>query len=70
VICDGESGFLVAEHDVPALAGRMVHLANHPELWPQMGRAGRRHVEENYNCDKLKHQLVQIYRDTIAGFRR
>ena len=32
---------LVDEHDVSALAGRMLHLANHPEMWPQMGRAGR-----------------------------
>jgi colanic acid/amylovoran biosynthesis glycosyltransferase len=68
VIRDGESGFLVAEHDVTALAERMMHLANHPELWPQMGRAGRRHVEEHYNCEKLSRRLVQIYRDTIAGF--
>lgn len=70
VIRDGESGFLVAEHDVPALTERILHLANHPELWTRMGHAGRRHVEENYNCDKLQHQLVQIYRDTIANFRR
>lgn len=69
VIRDGESGFLVPEHDVAALAERMLHLANHPEAWPQMGRAGRRHVEEHYDCEKLSRQVVDIYRETIVRFR-
>jgi colanic acid/amylovoran biosynthesis glycosyltransferase len=65
VIRDGQSGFLVPERDVSALAERIGFLADHPELWPGMGRAGRAHVEENYNCEKLSHQLVDIYRQTI-----
>jgi colanic acid/amylovoran biosynthesis glycosyltransferase len=65
VIRDGQSGFLVPERDVSALAERIGFLVDHPELWPGMGRAGRAHVEANYNCEKLSHQLVDIYRQTI-----
>ncbi len=69
VVRDGQSGFLVAEHDVPALAERLLYLAGHPETWPQMGRAGREHVEQNYNCDRLTRRLVELYRETIADYR-
>ena len=49
VVKDGESGFLVPEKDVDALAEKMEYLINHPELWPKMGEAGRKHIERNYN---------------------
>ena len=62
---DGKVGFLVPERDVSALAERIGFLADHPEVWPGMGRAGRAHVVENYNCEKLSRQLVEIYRGTI-----
>jgi len=66
VVRDGQSGFLVPERDVPALAERLIYLADHPQLWLEMGRAGRKHVESTYNCKTLSHQLVQIYQETIS----
>jgi len=60
---------LVPERDVAALAERIEHLADHPELWPGMGRAGRAHVEQNYNCEKLSHQLVELYRAVSEEFQ-
>jgi colanic acid/amylovoran biosynthesis glycosyltransferase len=65
---DGASGFLVPERDVAALAERLQYLADHPETWPQMGRAGRKHIEQNYNCEILSHQLVEIYRATMSNY--
>jgi colanic acid/amylovoran biosynthesis glycosyltransferase len=65
---DGRSGFLVAERHVGALAERLEYLAAHPEIWPQMGREGRMHVGQNYNCELLSHQLVEIYRDTMQRY--
>jgi len=70
VVRDGQSGFLVPERDVRALAERLEYLAEHSYLWPEMGRAGRKHVEANYNCETLSHQLVEIYRDTIRQYTR
>ena len=61
VVKDGKSGFLVPERDVDALAEKMEYLINHPELWPEMGRAGRRFVEEKYDIVKLNKRLERIY---------
>jgi hypothetical protein len=33
-----------------------------------MGREGRMHVGQNYNCELLSHQLVEIYRDTMQRY--
>jgi colanic acid/amylovoran biosynthesis glycosyltransferase len=67
IIQDSESGFLVSERDVDALADRLIYLIKHPEIWPEMGRAGRAHVEANYNIDKLNDQLVEIYQNLLNG---
>jgi len=37
------------------------------ELWPEMGRAGRRFVEEHYDIKKLNRRLVEIYEALLAG---
>jgi len=58
---DGVSGFLVPERDADALGDRLAHLIEHPEIWPEMGRAGRRVVEEHYDMKKLNDELVSIY---------
>ena len=64
---DGKSGFLVPEKDVDALTEKIEYLIEHPELWPEMGRCGRRFVEEKYDIKKLNQQLVRIYRNLITG---
>lgn len=66
-VLDGKSGFLVPEKDVNALAEKLGYLIEHPEIWPEMGRAGRRFVEENYDINKLNDQLVEIYRNLLDG---
>ena len=67
IIQDGVSGFLVPEHDVGALAEKLTYLIEHPGLWPEMGQAGREHVEANFNIDTLNCRLVEIYRNLIWG---
>ena len=65
VVIDGKSGFLVHEKDVDALAEKLEYLIKHPEIWPEMGRYGRKHVEEKYDIKKLNQQLVKIYQNLI-----
>jgi colanic acid/amylovoran biosynthesis glycosyltransferase len=55
------TGYLVPERDVQTLAYRLEYLIRHPEIWPDMGRAGRNHVELHYNVHKLNDRLVDIY---------
>lgn len=64
-VLDGESGFLVPEKDVDALAERIGYLIEHPDLWPEMGRAGRKYVEKNYNIKDLNQRLVRVYQELL-----
>lgn len=61
VVLDGKSGFLVPEKDSDALAERLEHLIEHPELWEPMGRAGRKYIEEEFNIVKQAAQLEVVY---------
>jgi colanic acid/amylovoran biosynthesis glycosyltransferase len=66
-ICDGESGFLVAENDVDALADRVIQLLKNPDRWHAMGQKGRRRIEEYHNLDKQTDRLIRIYRHLSNG---
>jgi colanic acid/amylovoran biosynthesis glycosyltransferase len=37
-------------------------LIDNRDLWPVMGEAGRRFVEEHFNIDKLNDRLLKIYK--------
>ncbi|WP_118829943.1 glycosyltransferase [Salinibacter ruber] len=63
VVLDGETGYLVPEGDTEAMADRIAHLAQHPEKWETMGRAGRRHVEEHFDLARQARDLLRIYGD-------
>jgi colanic acid/amylovoran biosynthesis glycosyltransferase len=66
-IRDGESGLLVPPRDPQALAAALTWLLEHPEVLPRMGRAGRCHVEQHYDAEKLHDRLLAIYHDTAAS---
>lgn len=56
-----------AERDVDALAEKLEYLIKHPEVWPEMGQAGRKFVEKNYNINTLNNKLVEIYQKLLNG---
>jgi len=66
VVVDGRSGFVVPERDVNAMADRLKYLIEHPEVWPEMGRKGRKQIEDNFNIKKLNEELVRIYERLLA----
>jgi len=51
------------KRDVDALSEKLIYLIEHPEIWPEMGRAGRAYVEANYDINKLNDRLVDIYQE-------
>ena len=61
VIRNNESGFLVPEKDVDALIDRLEYLVTHPEKWGEMGHAGRKHIEQEYDSKKQATKLEKIY---------
>jgi glycosyltransferase involved in cell wall biosynthesis len=54
-----------------ALAAAIKWILDHPAEAEQMGRAGRRAVEQHYSWDRMQERLVQLYADLLnrAGQR-
>jgi len=65
-VIEGETALLAPERDVNALADNVIRLIEQADRWPAMGRRARRHVEENYDVDKLNDRLVEIYQNVLA----
>ncbi|MDY7080774.1 MAG: glycosyltransferase [Chloroflexota bacterium] len=65
LVQDGVSGFLVPERDVDALTEKLEHLVEHPEMWSEMGQAGRDYVERHYDIHALNDKLVQLYQRVL-----
>jgi len=64
---DGASGFLVPPRDPHAIAAALTWLIENQDAWSRMGRAGRRHVEQHFDGEKLNDRLIDIYRTALAG---
>jgi colanic acid/amylovoran biosynthesis glycosyltransferase len=64
-VSDGKSGILVPPRNVEALAEKLSYLIEHPETRLELGRAGRTHVEANFDSDKLNDRLVEIYQELL-----
>ena len=66
MVHDGESGFVVPERDIDALAERIEELIKRPELRVAMGQSGRDLVEQHYDIRKLNDRLVEIYQQLLS----
>ncbi len=67
LVKEGESGFLVPERDVSALAGKIIALHDHPELWTHLARAGRHKIEAEFEIGKLTDDLIGLYQLVSCG---
>jgi colanic acid/amylovoran/stewartan biosynthesis glycosyltransferase WcaL/AmsK/CpsK len=65
-----QSGFVVPEGDVAALAERLSYLVTHPEIWGTLGRNGRDFVRTRYDISSLNRQLVELYKEMHATCER
>lgn len=59
-VIDGETGFLVQEHNFEAMGARITQLLEHPELAAQMGRAGRQRVIEHWDADVQNRKIFSL----------
>ena len=66
LVKDGSSGFLVPERDVKIMAEKLALLANSSTLRTEMGLAGRKYVEDNFNVHKLNYRLSELFKQTSA----
>jgi glycosyltransferase involved in cell wall biosynthesis len=65
-VVDGVTGYLVPHGDAPALAARMLELANDPTLVARLGAAGRAHAERWSWDDAARATLTHLER-VLAG---
>ena len=61
-IADKETGFLVPEHDVGAMAEKLLLLLRNPDLAAKMGQAGSRRAREKFD---VRHTIPRL-RDAIG----
>lgn len=64
-VIDGETGFLVDENGITAMAERMVEIASSPQLAVQFGEAARKHMLKNYAIENQISNLDQIIQKSI-----
>lgn len=61
VVADGVSGILVEEGSADALVDGLERMAAARPNWPEMGRAGRAIVEEQYNLERTIPDWERLY---------
>lgn len=61
----GLSALLAPERDIAALADRLDQLLSRPERWPEMGRAGRAHMEAEFDIDRQVARMNEIYGEVL-----
>lgn len=67
VVIDGETGFIVEERDIQAMADALIRLLRDRELAAKMGAAARRHVVANFEIEGRVARLWQIIEATMTG---
>jgi glycosyltransferase involved in cell wall biosynthesis len=70
VVVDGQTGFLVPTQAPAALAEKMLLFLKDPERSRQMGKAGRRRVEDFFNVRLMVQRYEELYRQVVYGTDR
>lgn len=68
-VIDGETGFLVQEHNYEEMAERMIYLLRHPEIAERMGKAGRQRILEICNPEVQTKKVYDLLEAAYAENR-
>lgn len=61
VLLDGETGFLVAPHDVHAMAEKIVRLLKDPALRAKMGAAALARARAKFTVEQMVDETLRVY---------
>lgn len=64
-VLDGQTGLLVPQNDIPALAGAIVRLLRDESLREEMGAAGRRYAQEQ-DWAAVAARVLTLYKQILA----
>lgn len=70
VVEDGKTGLLVPPAQPAVLAQAITRVLNSADLARDMGKAGRRRVEEKFSWASVAERTEQVYAEAIAEFKR
>jgi glycosyltransferase involved in cell wall biosynthesis len=70
IVKDGATGFVLKPDDPQGMADCIVNLVRNPALANQMGEAGRKQVEQDYNITSLVPQLMAIFFDFASQYAK
>lgn len=59
-VIDGETGFLVQEHDFETMAQRMIYLLRNPDIAEAMGQAGRNRISQLCNPEERADKIYDL----------
>lgn len=57
----GKSGLIVPQRDPEAIADAIVEMERSQDQWPEMGRIGRAHIHEHFDCARLNDKWLDLY---------
>lgn len=66
VVQHGATGFIVPRNDAEAAAERIVELIRNERLRVMMGRAGRKHVNDNYTWEESLDTMIGAYNEVLS----
>ncbi len=62
IVRDGETGFLIPERNIDALAEKMLLLLSRPELRDELGARGVE-IAQDYAWSRIADQILVLYRE-------
>jgi glycosyltransferase involved in cell wall biosynthesis len=65
IVVDGVTGFLVEEHDIDAMAARMIQIAEDPDLAGRLGRVARVRIERHFSIEQSIDRLWKIIESSV-----
>ncbi len=66
VVIHGETGFLVEERDVDAMAGYMAELLENPMQAEKMGQAGRERIKQYFTIEISSEKVWQLMKKVVS----
>jgi len=67
LITDGLSGFMVPEKNSNALADKIMHIIEHPEIWKSIGLAARKKIENEFEIKQSIKELETIFNGLLKN---
>jgi glycosyltransferase involved in cell wall biosynthesis len=70
IVRDGREGYLLAPREPAAWAGAIRSLVEHPQRASEMGKAGRRRVEQSFTLERHVAAMLDCYERALAASGR